>query len=79
MRERATFPSDEMIGEVKCLIAIIHGERDETCLCVRARELYDLVQNRAGFTLVTGDGYCDLLARLGRNRFREVVSGLFAM
>ena len=76
MRERSPFPSDEMIGNVKCPIAIIHGEKDETCLCVRARELYEFVPNKAGFTLVPDAGHCDLLAKLGAARFREIVSGL---
>ena len=64
---------------VKCPVAIIHGEKDETCLCVRARELYDLVPNKAGFTLVPDAGHCDLLAKLGSVRFREVVSSLLAI
>ena len=79
MRDGAPFPSDEMIGNVKCPIAIIHGEEDETCLCVRARELYELVPNKAGFTLVPGAGHCDLLAKLGAARFREIVSSLLAI
>jgi hypothetical protein len=79
MRERTQFPSDEIIGNVKCPISIVHGEKDETCLCVRARELYDLVQNKAGFTLVPGAGHCDLLPKLGPVRFREIVSRLLAI
>ena len=79
MRERAPFPSDEMIGNVKCPVAIMHGENDETCPCVRARELYELAQNKAGFTLVPDAGHCDLLARLGSARFREIVSGLLGL
>ena len=79
MRDRAPFPSDEMIGNVKCPVAIMHGENDETCPCVRARELYELAQNKAGFTLVPDAGHCDLLARLGSARFREIVSGLLAI
>ena len=79
MREKSPFPSDEMIGNVKCPIAIIHGEKDETCLCVRARELYEFVPNKAGFTLVPNAGHCDLLAKLGSVRFREIVSRLLAI
>ena len=70
------FPSDEMITNVKCPIAVIHGDKDETCLCVRGRELYENAPNKAGFTLVPGAGHCDLLAKLGPVRFREIVSGL---
>lgn len=76
VRDRAPFPSDEMIGNVKCPVAVIHGENDETCLCVRARELYELTPSKAGFTLVPGAGQCDLLTKLGSVRFREIVSGL---
>ena len=79
MREKSPFPSDEMIGNVKCPIAIIHGEKDETCLCMRGRELYENAPNKAGFTLVPGAGHCDLLAKLGSVRFREIVSKLLAI
>ena len=79
LRERAQFPSDEMIGNVKCPIAVIHGDKDEICLCVRGQELYELAPNKAGFTLVPGAGHCDLLAKLGPVRFREIVSGLLAV
>lgn len=75
-RDGAPFPSDEMIGNVKCPVAVIHGENDETCLCVRARELYELAPNKAGFTLVPGAGPRDVLTKLGSVRFREIVSGL---
>ena len=77
--DHGPFPSNEMIKNVKCPIAVIHGDKDETCLCERGRSLYELAPNKAGFTLVPGDGHCDLLARLGPVRFREVVSGLFEM
>lgn len=73
------FPSDEMICNVKCPIAVIHGDKDETCLCVRGRELYELAPNKAGFTLVPDAGHCDLLAKFGPVRFREVVSALLAV
>lgn len=79
MRGRAPFPSDEMIRNVKCPISVIHGEKDETCLCVRGRELYESAPNKAGFTLVPSAGHCDLLARLGSVRFREIVSRLLAL
>lgn len=70
------FPSNEMIKNVKCPVAVIHGDKDETCVCEGGRSLYELAPNKAGFTLVPGAGHCDLLARLGRDRFREIVSGL---
>jgi len=70
------FPSDEMITNVKCPIAVIHGDKDETCLCVRGRELYENAPNKAGFTLVPGAGHCDLFAKIGSVRFREIVSVL---
>ena len=74
--DHGPFPSNEMIKNVKCPVAVIHGDKDETCLCERGRSLYELAPNKAGFTLVPGAGHCDLLARLGRDRFREIVSGL---
>lgn len=70
------FPSNEMIKNVKCPVAVIHGDKDETCVCEGGRSLYELAPNKAGFTLVPGAGHCDLLARLGRDRFREIVSSL---
>ena len=77
--DHGPFPSNEMIKNVKCPIAVIHGDKDETCLCERGRSLYELAPNKAGFTLVPGAGHCDLLARLGPARFREVVASLFAI
>ena len=71
-----SFPSDEMIANVKCPVAVIHGDMDETCLCVRGRELYGNAPNKAGFTLVPGAGHCDLLAKLGPERFREIAYNL---
>ena len=73
------FPSDEMIVNVKCPIAVIHGDKDETCRCVRGRELYENAPNKAGFTLVPGAGHCDLLAKLGPVRFREIASALLGI
>lgn len=73
------FPSDEMITNVKCPIAVIHGDKDETCQCVRGRELYENAPNKAGFTLVPGAGHCDLLAKLGPVRFREIASALLGI
>ena len=75
-QDHGPFPSNEMIKNVKCPVAVIHGDKDETCMCERGRSLYELAPNMAGFTLVPGAGHCDLLARLGRDRFREIVSGL---
>ena len=75
-QSQGPFPSNEMIKNVKCPVAVIHGDKDETCLCERGRSLYELAPNKAGFTLVSGAGHCDLLVRLGRDRFREIVSGL---
>ena len=72
------FPSNEMIKNVKCPVAVIHGDKDETCLCERGRSLYELAPNKAGFTLVPGAGHCDLLAKLGQARFREIVERLLA-
>lgn len=77
--DHGPFPSNEMIKNVKCPIAVIHGDKDETCLCERGRSLYELAPNKAGFMLVPGAGHCDLLARLGPVRFREVVASLFAI
>ena len=74
--DHGPFPSNEMIKNVKCPVAVIHGDKDETCMCERGRSLYELAPNKAGFTLVPEAGHCDLLARLGRDRFREIVSGL---
>ena len=74
--DHGPFPSNEMIKNVKCPIAVIHGDKDETCLCERGRSLYELAPHKAGFTLVPGAGHCDLLAKLGQVRFREIVSGL---
>ena len=76
-QDHSPFPSNEMIKNVKCPVAVIHGDKDETCMCERGRSLYELAPNKAGFTLVPEAGHCDLLARLGRDRFREIVSGLF--
>ena len=77
--DRGPFPSNEMIQNVKCPIAVVHGDKDKTCLCERGRSLYELAPNQAGFTLVPGAGHCDLLAKLGPVRFREIVSGLLGM
>ena len=77
--DHGPFPSSEMIKNVKCPVAVIHGDKDETCLCERGRSLYELAPNKAGFTLVPGAGHSDLLARLGRERFREIVSGLLGL
>ncbi len=74
--DHGPFPSNEMIKNVECPVAVIHGDNDETCLCERGRSLYELAPNKAGFTLVPGAGHGDLLARLGRERFQEIVSGL---
>ena len=73
------FPNDEMIANVKCPVAVIHGDKDETCLCVRGRELYENATNKAGFTLVPDAGHCDLLAKLGAARFREIVTDLLSI
>ena len=73
------FPSYEMITNVKCPVAVIHGDKDETCLCVRGREHYENAPNKAGFTLAPVAGHCDLLAKLGSARFREIASGLLAV
>lgn len=70
------FPSNEMIKNVKCPIAVIHGDKDETCLCEYGRSLYELAPQKAGFTLVPDAGHCDLLDKLGQDRFREIVAGL---
>lgn len=78
-QDHGPFPSNEMIKNVKCPVAVIHGDKDETCKCERGRSLYELAPNKAGFSLVPGAGHCDLLARLGRDRFREIVSGLLAI
>lgn len=75
-QDHGPFPSNEMIKNVKCPVAVIHGDKDETCVCEGGCSLYELAPNKAGFTLVPGAGHCDLLARLGRDRFREIVSGL---
>ena len=74
--EHGPFPSSEMILNVASPVAVIHGDKDETCPCELGRALYGLAPDKAGFTLVPGAGHCDLLARLGRDRFREIVSGL---
>jgi pimeloyl-ACP methyl ester carboxylesterase len=68
-----------MIKNVKCPVAVIHGNKDETCMCERGRSLYELAPNKAGFTLVPGAGHCDLLAKLGPVRFCKIVSELFKM
>ncbi len=77
--DHGPFPSSEMIRNVKYPVAVIHGDNDETCKCEWGRSLYELAPNKAGFTLVPGAGHCDLLARLGRDRFREIVSGLLGL
>jgi len=77
--DHGPFPSNEMIKNVKSPVAIIHGDKDDTCKCERGRSLYELVPNKAGFTLVPEAGHCDLLAKLGVTRFREIVSGLLAI
>ncbi len=77
--DHSPFPSNEMIKNVECPVAVIHGDKDETCVCERGRSLYELAPNKAGFMLVPGAGHCDLLARLGRDRFREIVTSLLAI
>ena len=77
--DHGPFPSNEMIKNVMCPVAVVHGDKDETCLCERGRLLYELAPNKAGFTLVPGAGHCDLLARLGQARFREIVESLLAI
>ena len=74
--DHGPFPSNEMIKNVKCPVAVVHGDKDETCLCERGRSLYELAPHKAGFTLVPGASHCDLLAKLGHARFREIVAGL---
>ena len=72
------FPSDEMIRSVKCPIAVVHGEKDTACPCEHGRALYDLAPHKAGFTLVSEAGHCDLLSKLGTARFHEIVTGLLS-
>ena len=77
--DHGPFPSNEMIKNVKSPVAIIHGDKDDACKCERGRSLYELAPNKAGFTLVPDAGHCDLLAKLGVTRFREIVSSLLAI
>ena len=44
----------------------------------RGRELYENAPNKARFTFVPDTGHCDLLAKIGPARFREIITALLS-
>lgn len=66
------YPTIDRIAAVKCPVTVIHGSADEVVPIALGREVYARANLKRGFHTVDGAGHCDLLMKLGANRFREI-------